>query len=309
VIANQFHALMPHPGHFGAACLAAVLPLSIITLSPGRMSCRLTWFWIAVGFLGLAIAMLFREAIGLMGAVASVLAVGVNFVRTASKMRVRALVSMGLICATLLTVATPKGILSLRDAIYGIPPSTRMEQHGVWHNLYIGLGVVVNPFGIEWNDASGIQAVRRIDPSVVYLSNKYFAVLRRQYFRIVMSHPLEVARIYLVKLAIAVNIYAAWLIVSLVLITVIFLRVRHKVAGKWRVSELLLFVCGIFVAMFWAQAMLFNFVSLYLFPVKLFLLLGFGGWIELLFSSACPRYGSKIILGQRIERFAAKGSC
>jgi hypothetical protein len=289
IIANQFHSLGPHPGHFGVACFVAILPLSVVALSSCRMPERQIRLWVAIGLLVLGTAMLFREAIGLMGVVASLLAVGVNYVRSVSKMRSKAFIAIGLACAILMTIAVPKMILRARDVVYNIPPSTRMEQHGAWHNLYIGLGAVSNPFGIAWNDANGVEAVKKVDPSIVYLSNEYYTVLRRQYFRIVISHPLEVLKIYFEKLAIAVNIYAAWFIVLIVLITDIFLRIRHRVVGRWRTSELLLIVCGMFVLMFWAQAMLFNFTPLYLFPVKLFLLLGFGGWIELLASSAYPR--------------------
>jgi hypothetical protein len=289
IIANQFHSLGPHPGHFGVACLVAILPVSIVALSSYRMSVRLIWPWVAIGLLALGIAMIFREAIGLMGVVASLIAIGVNYVRSASEICPKAFIAIGLSCATLMTIAVPQLILRARDVVYSIPPSTRMEQHGAWHNLYIGLGAVNNSFGIVWDDANGVEAVKKIDPSIVYLSNEYYAVLRRQYFRIVRSHPIEVIRIYLEKLAIAVNIYAAWIIALIVLITAVSLRIRHKVVGRWRTSELLLIVCGIFALMFWAQAMLFNFTKLYLFPIKLFLLLGFGGLIELLVSCARPR--------------------
>jgi hypothetical protein len=122
----------------------------------------------------------------------------------------------------------------------------------------------------------------------MYLSNEYFSVLRHQYFHIVMLYPVEVGRIYLKKLAIAVDIYDGWILALIVLGIATFLRARRKIVGSWRTSELLLFVCGCFVVMFWAQAALFNFTTLYLFPIKLFLLLGFGGALESWISSACP---------------------
>lgn len=284
LIANQFHSLGPHPGHLGLACLAAILPLSIVALSSHRMPVRL--IWTATGLLGLGVATIFREPIGLMGVFASFLAVGVNCVRPASRSP-KALVAMGLLaCAILMTVAIPQTILRARDIIYHIPPSTGVEEHGIWHSLYIGLGAVSNPFA--WDDTNGFQAARNIDPSVAYLSAEYFAVLRHEYFRIVMSHPLEAARIYLEKLAIAANTYGAWEVILAVAIIAISLRRRRKIVGKWHSGEFLLFFSVCFVAMFLGQAMLFHYSPQYLFPVKLFLLLSIGGLIELVLSTSGP---------------------
>jgi hypothetical protein len=288
LIANQFHSLGPHPGQFGVACFVTVLPLSILAYAFGTMSGRAAWLWLPIGFLGIGIAMMFREAIGLMGVAAGFLAIGIGYFSSIPRTPRRAVVSLGLAVALVLSMSTPEMVFRARDRLYDLPPSTRMEQHGVWHNLYIGLGAVQNSFGIEWNDAKGIEAVRKIDPSIVYLSNEYFAVLRREYFRLLMSHPFEVGRVYVDKLAIAVNVYAAWVGALIVLGVAIFMRIRRKIVGRWRMSELLLFVCGCFVMMFWAQAALFNFTTLYLFPIKLFLLLSFGGLLDSWISSACP---------------------
>jgi hypothetical protein len=286
IIANQFHSLGPHPAHLGLACLAAILPLSIVALSSRRTPVRL--IWIATGLLGLGIAMIFREPIGLMGVVASLLAVGVNCVRPAARSP-KAFVAMGLLaCAILMTVAIPQTILRVRDIVYHVPPSALVEQHGIWHSLYIGLGAVSNPFGIAWDDTNGLQAARNIDPSITYLSAEYFAVLRHEYFRIVMSHPFEVARIYLEKLAIAADTYETWKIMLAVVVIAAIMRRRRRIVGEWHSAEFLLFFSACFVAMFLGQAMLFHYSPQYLFPVKLFLLLSIGGLIELLLSTSGP---------------------
>jgi hypothetical protein len=288
LIANQFHSLGPHPGQFGVACFVTVLPLSILAYAFGTMSGRAAWLWLPIGFLGIGIAMMFREAIGLMGVAAGFLAIGIGYFSSIPRTPRRAVVSLGLAVALVLSMSTPQMVFRARDRLYDLPPSTRMEQHGVWHNLYIGLGAVQNSFGIEWNDAKGIEAVRKIDPSIVYLSNEYFAVLRREYFRIVISYPFEAAKIYLKKLAIAANTYATWEITLAVAIIAISLRRRRKIVGEWNSEELLLFVSICFVVMFLGQAMLFHYSPQYLFPIKLFLLLSFGGLLDSWISSACP---------------------
>lgn len=288
LIANQFHSLGPHPGQFGVACFVTVLPLSILAHAFGTMSGRAAWVWLPVGFLALGAGLMFREAIGLMGVAAGFLTIGIGYFSSIPRTPRRAVVALGLVVAIVLSMSMPQMVFRARDRLYDLPPSARMEQHGAWHNLYIGLGAVQNPFGIEWNDAKGIEAVKKIDPSIGYLSNEYFAVLRREYFRLLMSHPFEVGRVYVEKLAIAVNVYTAWAIALIVFGVAIFMRIRCRIVGRWRMSELLLFVCGCFVMMFWAQAALFNFTTLYLFPIKLFLLLSFGGLLDLWISSACP---------------------
>jgi uncharacterized membrane protein len=60
------------------------------------------------------------------------------------------------------------------------------------------------------------------------------------------------------------------------------MRLRRRIVGEWHSGEFLFFISVCFVAMFLAQAMLFHFSKQYLFPIKLFLLLGVGALLELL---------------------------
>jgi hypothetical protein len=284
VIANQFHSLGPHPGHLGVACLAAMLPLSIVGLPAVSDSRRLFWIWVVVGAIGLGVAMLFREAIGLMGIVVGLIAVGASYFSTIAKRRGALIAHLGLIGAVLLGLVVPQLVLGVRNLAYHIAPSGRMEQHGAWHNLYIGLGAVKNPFGIEWLDDNAVQTVKKIDPSIKYLSKAYYDTLRREYFRIVISHPAQVAVIYLQKLWIALNVYATWLIVLILAAIAVWARRRIRSTAKgWTSYDAVLVVSAGFAALFLAQAMLINFTTLYLFPIKLFLLLGAGATLELLF--------------------------
>ncbi|MDI1264410.1 MAG: hypothetical protein PS018_14235 [bacterium] len=289
-IANQFHFLGPHPGHFGVACLAALLPLAILGAPPASPSRWLWWLWIALGLAGLAIGMVFREAIGLMGVLSSLLALGLGYSLQAGKMRYAALVHIVVGSAVILTIGTPYAILRARDAVLHIAPSDRMEQHGAWHNLYIGLGVVENPFGIVWNDEHGVQTVKRVDPAVKYLSAEYYAILKREYFRLVLSHPLDVAIIYLRKLAVALKTYKMWLVLIVAAVVLAFARIAlmRRLPG-WTTFDAVIMVSWIFVATFLGQAALFNYVELYLFPIKLFLLLLSGAAVELLFRLWCQK--------------------
>lgn len=283
MMANHFHSLGPHPAQFGVACLATLLPLAILALPPAGAPRSVFWLWIACGILGLAIAMMFREAIGLMGVLAGLLALGISYFGRVLKSS--AIAHVLIACLAVATIWVPYSALRARDAAFHVAPSTRMEQHGTWHNLYIGLGAVENPFGIAWNDDSAIEGARRINPAVVYLSNEYFSILRHRYLEIVLQHPLEVAVVYLKKLGEALKAYGMWLIIPVVV--VVFARGRIlllRQSRHWCSLDGVFFVGALFVAMFLGQATLFNFGALYLFPVKLFLLLLSGLLVELLFA-------------------------
>ena len=282
LISDKFHSVGPHPGHFGVACLVTLLPLAVLGMPFAHVSRKLFRPWVVVGIVALAVAMLFREAIGFMGLVCSLLATGFNYFLSVPKSRRSALVHAGLACAVVLTVWTPYSVLRLRDAIYHTSPSARMEQHGTWHNLYIGLGAVENPFGIVWIDSYAIDTVKKVDPSVPYLSHEYFAILRREYFQILLQHPVEVAVVYFKKLVIALRTYDMWLQIGVV--AAVFLFARRKLRGDsqgWGIDESVLAICAVFIATFLGQAVLFTYTELYLFPVKLFLLLGAGVTLEM----------------------------
>jgi hypothetical protein len=283
VIANQFHSLGPHPGHFGVACLATILPLAIVGLPLVSESRRLFWIWVVVGIASSGVALLFREAIGFMGVVVGLIAVGASYLAASGAQRGQ-LVYLVLIGGVLSSLFVPQLVLGARNHAYGIEPSGRMEQHGAWHNLYIGLGVVENPFGIEWLDDNAVQTVKKIDPTIQYLSKKYYDTLRREYFRIVLSDPLQVAIIYFQKFWMALKAYGTWaMVLGIAALTAWGRRRLHSAAGGWAAYDAILLVSGAFIALFLAQATLINFSKLYLFPVKLFLLLGLGAVLELLF--------------------------
>lgn len=192
IISNQFHALTPHPAQLGAACFAAILPIALLTARHAA--------WIATGFLGLIAALLFREAVGMMGIVASLLAVGVIAVRDR-----KWITSVVLAVAVIATAAAPFGLLRARDIAYDLPPPEKIESHGTWANLYMGLGAVENPFGIEWSDFSAIDAVKAVDPSVEYLNPRFYEILKGLYFNTVFAHPVDVASIYFRKIIVTLH--------------------------------------------------------------------------------------------------------
>jgi hypothetical protein len=161
-----------------------------------------------------------------------------------------------------------------------------LEQHGIWHNLYIGLGAAPNPFGIEWADANAKAAAERIDPSVVVSSPRYFDILREQYFEILAHHPIDVVAVYLRKLEITlktglpgrINVLEALLLLGFASAIYISLSLRSK--PGWTAVDAALIMSWIYIIFFIGQAMLFHYSIQYLFPIQIFFLLIIGATAE-----------------------------
>ena len=64
-------------------------------------------------------------------------------------------------------------------------------SHGIWHNLYIGLGFLENKWGIRWDDAIGFEHARRYDPKAIYPDPKHYVVMRKLYFKYLSEEPVE----------------------------------------------------------------------------------------------------------------------
>jgi hypothetical protein len=281
--------LGPHPAQFGAVCLAAVLPLAIFGLPVVSANERSFWIWIVVGIFCFGVATLLRQAIGLMGVVAGCSAVAVNFVLHAPRGRRALMAGVALMAAIVISYQTPLLVSQARNFIYHLPPATLLEQHGVWHNLYIGLGAADNPFGIVWDDDSAVRAARHADTTAIYGSARYFAVLRDEYFQVLRQHPIEVAGVYLRKLRIIFETPFPWPLEELRLgdaLAVLFFAavyfralLRHSRSGLFA-ADAVFAIALLFTMFFIAQGVLFHYKLLYLFPVHLFLLIGAGAIAE-----------------------------
>jgi hypothetical protein len=103
-------------------------------------------------------------------------------------------------------LVSPLGIDAVRNysqSLAHVPQSARTPPgHPFWGNVYIGLGVVPNPWGIQWHDQSAQQAVAKVDPTAKSIPAQQ-RILRHLYLQIVFHHPLEVLRIYSIKAAVA----------------------------------------------------------------------------------------------------------
>src|SRR5581483_4097655 len=84
-------------------------------------------------------------------------------------------------------------------------------QHAPWHNMYIGLGYIRNPYGIAWLDEVGFIKAQQLDPGVIPNSKRYVRDMRTLYLRMLEHHPGFVFRGYEAKSkVVAIDSYNQW---------------------------------------------------------------------------------------------------
>ena len=298
--ANQFYKLTPHPPQLGAACFAAILPIVILTFLARPRITTAGVAWTVIGLIALLIANLFRQSIGMMGAVATFASIGLNLFRTMPTKRraiMYAVIVPGIIASTF---ATPI-LLRVRDVAFNIPPTQMLQRHGVFHSIYIGLGVgeynpfgvawVDTPFGISWDDRIGFEAAQKAVPGTIPHTLAYQSVMRGLYFDIVRNNPLTALRIYGEKLWITLTqrspATSVWqgqsigVVLAFAVITGGCLRWplwRQNSKKDSALSEIdaVATVAVMFVAFFLVQGAIIHFDWQYMFPVHAFLIVLLG---------------------------------
>jgi hypothetical protein len=197
--------------------------------------------------------------------------------RTIRRLALFATVLLGLLAA----YKVPSMVLSARNYSYGLQPSEYMETHGIWHNLYIGLGVVKNPWGIVWHDDIGFAHAKAIVPDVKFTTKHYYDVLRGAYFDIVTAHPLTVARIYIEKFANGVASNTVWLMLIAAIVPAWILRRGVVVTRHARRIDSVLAISGLFICFFLGQAALFHWAMVYRYPIIIPIILMLGTSFEM----------------------------
>jgi hypothetical protein len=69
-------------------------------------------------------------------------------------------------------------------------PATAVNNHPVWHAIYVGLGFIPNYEVPKFSDSVAMEKVRSIDPTAPYTSARYEDILRREVIRISVHEPL-----------------------------------------------------------------------------------------------------------------------
>ena len=202
-LVGGWHAVAPHPAMYGIVCFAALLPLAIVGHASNVLRGRMFWIWFIIGLLALCVSLLFRQAVGMIGLVSGLISLG--YLASRGWRDRKSFKFAWLAIPISLAYFFPIAVMSGRDLVYSLPPTDVVEQHGFTHALYLGLGVVPNAFGIEWEDALGYQVAKSTDPEIRIYTDEYFDTLGNRYWDAVKHDPAEVARIYWEKLTTAAN--------------------------------------------------------------------------------------------------------
>ncbi|MGD9881852.1 MAG: hypothetical protein AB7F22_16540 [Reyranella sp.] len=282
----QWMGVSPHWGLIGAASLAMILPMTLIARKLGRLSPRSANACVAIGIIGLALAALLREPIGVMCLAVTLAVIGFKAVhRLQGGRRLRDL----LVIAPLVLVASaaPTWAVLARDAWFEMEPAEHVTTHNFSHTLYIGLGAVPNTLGLEYEDEVARAAVEQVAPDVVSSSPEYYRILWTLYWSALADAPAEVMRIYLEK---AKHILADDILddappLAIVLIVAVAHFVVLTVLGLWRridfyqgalVEGAALVLIGLFIA----QAILAHHSRMFAMPIGIALLVLLGVLLE-----------------------------
>ena len=127
----------------------------------------------------------------------------------------QALVSLSLVAlACLPNYLFQHAIIAHRDATLASlgNPVTAENSHSAWHSIYIGLAFIPNNEVPEYSDHVAADKVRRIDPTAVFTSAPYEAILRQEVFNLARRRPLLVFGNVLAKSAIVILLAAILLL-------------------------------------------------------------------------------------------------
>ncbi|MDI9408813.1 MAG: hypothetical protein QM523_06165 [Candidatus Pacebacteria bacterium] len=193
-----------HGAFFGVAILAGLPAFVLIELAnraPARQALfsRIKWgVLLALALVGFAIASMMRESLALSGFIALV-TVGF-FIWNRERDHRQLLLIAPLVVIAYLLLKIQIFVSLLGQYIYHLPPPETVVGHGMAFSLVTGLGVIPNGLGLQGNDIDTIDLMTRLHPNLAYGFKEYYAALSDWYLQTLITHPLEVARIYFAKL-------------------------------------------------------------------------------------------------------------
>ena len=172
-----------------ASVAMAVVPLFLLLLRRGRLGVAALAFMLAAGVaMGVANGMRIHAGTAVLVLVVLMTATCPRFSLPARGALLLA-AALGLLGSHTLF----EMVLQRRDAyVQSVVPGYRGgadERTPVWHSMYIGLGYVPNPYGIEYADEVAMRRVQEIAPGTPYLSDQYSRVIRGEVLRLVRDDP------------------------------------------------------------------------------------------------------------------------
>src|ERR1700739_2112658 len=66
-------------------------------------------------------------------------------------------------------------------------PASKIHQHTTWHNIYLGLGILPNKYGITWEDGNAYAKEKQFNPGNENYTPEYINAIKNDYFTIVKN--------------------------------------------------------------------------------------------------------------------------
>jgi hypothetical protein len=208
-------AFFRNSGIFWLPAWANLLLLPLLLLIAKRW--KQSRLWLLVGLTVVAsFASSIRANAGLGFLIGAVILVCVRMPRW----RLR-LVSAGLLILAYLSIMSfaMHAVQVQRDDVVGRDfTSAYGTSHPLWHQAYLGLGYLKNPYGIRPTDATSFAAAEKQDPGSVYYTLRYERALRTAYFHIFERHPGFVLHGFAVKAGVTLSRAGDWFPAAMVLV-------------------------------------------------------------------------------------------
>lgn len=304
VVYFSWFGVSPHWAVIGVASMQVVLPLAILARHRDWLPPAVANAMTIVGLAALALASLIREVAGSMGLLMTLLTIGwLLFPRHRARRPIAGLVLLGVL--TVLASQSARIVVAARDMVYAVDTTQLVSTHGMSHTLFVGLGSVENKFGLVYNDQTGWKAASEAVPGIEYFSKDYFILMRKLYFQKWAEDPLEVVRIYLVKLRLALTDDVLHDAPPLWLFLVACLGIHFLASGRAltdgteqgdKLLALNLVMLG-FIGLFVGQAVLAHLSRLYAAPTGTFMVAMMGIAVENLRRWAWRRWSTTLGVG------------
>ncbi|MGD0090657.1 MAG: hypothetical protein ABSE73_12120 [Planctomycetota bacterium] len=105
--------------------------------------------------------------------------------------------------------------------------------HGMWHPLYVGLGLAPSDFGIEYKDEVAFAQAGEIDPGATYDTALYEPVIRRLFFSAIAEKPAILYQSLYKKWTMLVDLFGAWLWLAFLAALIVSFRFSTTESGQY----------------------------------------------------------------------------
>jgi hypothetical protein len=82
-------------------------------------------------------------------------------------------------------------------------PNNKIYNHVLWHNVYLGLGIVQNKYGIIWKDSIGYNKAKQFKPSLYNVTQGYDDAIKGEFLTLLKNDWPFVLKAFIYKFLLA----------------------------------------------------------------------------------------------------------